>query len=1186
MDRRGVLVEQNVDDRGRARSVDATHRAAEPRRPARAHGDRPDGDAVDRVATVPVGERPPAARGIGSAHGHDGHAGRRSQGRGRLAGGRGAHVAPHGPRDAAPREECDVDRDALAGRPHVAGDRANRAGNRVLGEDGERGAAGVATDVSELEGAVGPHARAGHATGRVVRVAAVRVRRVQVRDDDPGRERAAVTVQDAAGHHRAGLGDERDERHGGGGRADVPPNVRERRDVDRRGDLVALRLVERREDEPARELAPCGLDAVRRDRVGGDVRGGGGIDDTVEQQGDPEPERARAGDRLRSDDARGEEPRALRRLDRPVEVERHRLVRDAVAVRVALEEELPRPRLVQGHPRPLARGEEDSAQSPADDRAVAARQGHGEIKRAVAAGHELQAVQRLADGGDERQPRRISGGDERHEGGPGEIEPVGAGVGRRNTPSAERVGEREVGLRTAVTDDGHAQEVAARGQQPGHGLLVGEDTAGRRGRRGQAGADRRRELAAGVGRPQELVEPRVGRRIAAPEVVEEVPHGVVRALPQPHAEAGFGEGERLLRDLGAADRRHVARQGASRRVGDAPRLAEDPHGRPHDVVRQEIDGGRQEQRVRRERHAPLADADVEGQRPGGRASSARSRVEAQIARDDLAREMALERERERLRPSGSERRDLARPRLAVRELEPAERVAERDVDEVAGALSDVRDGDVERERLVGPHDRRRGERHAEGGVPDEDAALGASLELHGADREPVEHRADVERDGVEALGVAAHREVRDALLARREDAGVVARARGPVGPDSAHRQLLRLRHGLPITDERGQRERRHLARAGSRRQLDAAGDVVQREARARRRAVRDEQLRREELLEVADVAGDDEDAGDAHRSAARRQVDRRGRRALDRGLGVEEHGHDRRHRDGDAGARRRGRRLDRLGNHDTLSVEDDRHREGDDGRFELQAEREREAQVVARVPQVDPAGLDLLEREGTRLDGRDQDLLDHLQRDARGLDIEDAAPARDEPQVRDPVVAGRREPRNGQQEGIGGRGGARVGLGQRQGGREAGARELGLDFEGAAEKSQQVGRRERPATGTHDHAHRGGRVLRYDRRRRLAGGAQAEEPQLHLADLAEGRLRESGGRCAAHDQETDRHDGQVRRATRKSSCTHRAPDCSLDSRRLDTDRPGTGDGGYEPSNESVNSENSSERAESAVFSLR
>ena len=1157
VDRRGVLVEENVDDRGRARSVDAAHRASEPCRPARAHGDRPDGDAVDRVATVSVGERPPAARGIGSAHGHDGDAGRRREGRGRFAGGRGAHVAPHGPRDAAPREEGDVDRDALAGRPHVAGDRANRTGDRILGEHRERGAAGVATDVAELEGAVGPDARAGDAAGRVDRVAAVRVRRVEVRDDDAGRERAAVAVQDAAGHHRAGLGDQGHERHGGRRSADVAAQVRQRRDVDRGRDLVAFRLVERREDEPARELAPRGLDPVGRHGVDGGVRGGGGIDDPVEQQGDAEAQGARAGDRLRPDDTRGDEPRALRRLDRRVEGEGQRLVRDAIAVGVALEEELPRPRQVQGHPRPLARGEDDAARRPADDRAVAPGQRHSEVHRAVGTGHEHEAVDGLRDRGDEGEARRAPRRVERREGRAGQVEPAGRRDRARRARALEVVRQGEVGQRAAAArHDGHAQEVAARGQQPGHGLLVVEDAAGRRGRRGQAGADRGRELAAGVGRPQELVEPRVGRRIAAPEVVEEVPHGVVRALPQPHAEAGFGEGERLLRDLGAADRRHVARQGASRRVGDAPRLAEDPHGRPHDVVRQEIDGGRQEQRVRRERHAPLADADVEGQRPGGRASSARSRVEAQIARDDLAREMALERERERLRPSGSERRDLARPRLAVRELEPAERVAERDVDEVAGALSDVRDGDVERERLVGPHDRRRGERHAEGGVPDEDAALGASLELHGADREPVEHRADVERDGVEALGVAAHREVRDALLARREDAGVVARARGPVGPDSAHRQLLRLRHGLPITDERGQRERRHLARAGSRRQLDAAGDVVQREARARRRAVRDEQLRREELLEVADVAGDDEDAGDAHRSAARRQVDRRGRRALDRGLGVEEHGHDRRHRDGDAGARRRGRRLDRLGNHDTLSVEDDRHREGDDGRFELQAEREREAQVVARVPQVDPAGLDLLEREGTRLDGRDQDLLDHLQRDARGLDIEDAAPARDEPQVRDPVVAGRREPRNGQQEGIGGRGGARVGLGQRQGGREAGARELGLDFEGAAEKSQQVGRRERPATGTHDHAHRGGRVLRHDRRRRLAGRAQAEEPQLHLADLAKRRLRESGGRCAGRDQEADRRHGQVRRATRKSSCTHRAPDRSPRLQAPDTDWPG------------------------------
>ena len=167
------------------------------------------------------------------------------------------------------------------------------------------------------------------------------------------------------------------------------------------------------------------------------------------------------------------------------------------------------------------------------------------------------------------------------------------------------------------------------------------------------------------------------------------------------------------------------------------------------------------------------------------------------------------------------------------------------------------------------HHGRHGESHVEEGIAHEHAAAGLARDRHRPDGQPVEDGRDVEVEGVEALLLAAEQELRLALLAGGEavvvvgGAGLAVRAR---------------RRGRASSSAAGPRTRLGQARADRRRvpgSWSAPGGrwivpvtFVTAEARAHRRAVRDEELRREELLQVADVAGDDEHGRDADRLPA------------------------------------------------------------------------------------------------------------------------------------------------------------------------------------------------------------------------------------------------------------------------------------------------------------------------------
>ena len=119
---------------------------------------------------------------------------------------------------------------------------------------------------------------------------------------------------------------------------------------------------------------------------------------------------------------------------------------------------------------------------------------------------------------------------------------------------------------------------------------------------------------------------------------------------------------------------------------------------------------------------------------------------------------------------------------------------------------------------------------------------------------------------------------------------VVRGAGRAVGPDLGDRERLGVGRGLAVAHEVGQRQRVVVeaglgllrVRAvvgvaaphavGAERQVDGAGDVPHDEARSHRRAVRDEELGREELLQEPDVAGDDEEGGDAEAAGAAGQL--------------------------------------------------------------------------------------------------------------------------------------------------------------------------------------------------------------------------------------------------------------------------------------------------------------------------
>ena len=473
----------------------------------------------------------------------------------------------------------------------------------------------------------------------------------------------------------------------------------------------------------------------------------------------------------------------------------------------------------------------------------------------------------------------------------------------------------------------------------------------------------------------------------------------------------------------------------------------------------------------------------------------------EIGGDGLSGDLRNQREFHGRGVARHQRRDVT-DGLAVHADVHERRRIERDADVVADALADVRDGREHPERLFGAHDRRHRERDVVVRIADENTAGRLAADRDRAHRQSFEPRLDVEVDLVIALELRLDQELGLTLLAGVEDLGVVAGGGLTIEAQSPHGQRGMFA-GLGLREL--QRRVGRIA-VGAHRQRDRAGDVMDAQRRADRRAVGDEQLRREELIEIADVPRDHEHAGDRDlRTAVERE-----RRTLAAGprdrLRLQQHRHELRHRH--IGARHR-RRRQRLRDGDVLAIEDGRERDRHRLRFELHPDRELEALVVV-AGEDDAAGLDLFEGERARGDGRDEDLIEDVERHDARRDIERGdigdlvlrvADFAHDAQVRQRVVAGGRQARNAQQERIG-VGRAAAGLGaERLGLRHAGARELAGHGEGSAEEPHRLGDGQLLRARADGDADAAG-----DRLRQCLGGlrgrGQSPDGEIELTNLA------------------------------------------------------------------------------------
>ena len=452
---------------------------------------------------------------------------------------------------------------------------------------------------------------------------------------------------------------------------------------------------------------------------------------------------------------------------------------------------------------------------------------------------------------------------------------------------AGRIGQRQRHRRSGRVADGEAEEIGSRCGDLRDLPLVRRRAARRLGSDLQGGADRARELGASRCRAQDLIEAGVDRRSTI-EVKEEIAYRIGCWLSEVDAQSGFGERQGLQCHHFFRRADHAGRQRSGRRVRDAPGLTEYAHRGIENVLRNEARGCRQNERVGRERNAAFADSERELQISG----CAVLRVEVEIRRHELTGAIALELELKRARIVGGDRVDRHRPRAGQMRARQTAGV-ERHRNRIRQTLTDVVDRDKEREGLVVPYNRRSGERHIEVRIPNQHAALTGAAHLHRSGDEAVERRLHIKVDRVEAFLLPSNQKLRFALLARGERSDIVSGPDLSVCTGGADRLRWKLRPLVCV----GERERvidRVRKLVCARRQFDRTGHIVNREIRSAGRAVRDEQLRREELLQISDVARDDQDARDAHRFDC--AVRHRDRRLLNIARRLEKHRNDRRQR--------------------------------------------------------------------------------------------------------------------------------------------------------------------------------------------------------------------------------------------------------------------------------------------------
>ena len=276
--------------------------------------------------------------------------------------------------------------------------------------------------------------------------------------------------------------------------------------------------------------------------------------------------------------------------------------------------------------------------------------------------------------------------------------------------------------------------------------------------------------------------------------------------------------------------------------------------------------------------------------------------------------------------------------------------------------------------FTGRHGRRMRQRQGERRVPHFHGSEDPSADRHRADWQTVEHRTDPDFDRVHALAEPFHEVLAVAALQRGDEEDVVGGSELAVRSGKRHRQDSRLFGGR-------RPEARHPQRivaaaghgVGARRQHDLRSHIVHRQVRIPWGGIADERHDAEKLVQIRDVAGDDDDTRERRdlEGALDRFVVDAEQQSADADVGGLKGLHEPRQIDGWPWHRRRlqtrelhrghrwRERRTRVRRHD--------HRKVDRDLPALESERRRESdRLIVRLIDHDPPVTDLVGRQGTR----------------------------------------------------------------------------------------------------------------------------------------------------------------------------------------------------------------------------
>ena len=612
-----------------------------------------------------------------------------------------------------------------------------------------------------------------------------------------------------------------------------------------------------------------------------------------------------------------------------------------------------------------------------------------------------------------------------------------------------------------------------------------------------------------IGFAKDLVEAGIEDPAALP-VEQEVHHDAAEGVAVFQALARFGQiqharGDDRLRRLDHARRK-------LRAGGGAERLAEDALGRVEDVRRKRVREVGHHERIRRKRYAAFIDAHAQAEPALHGVVSGR-----QVGKGDGARPLrthAIPRRRGLAREDGAKFDGLG----ALQHSAADAAAGERDADKVRGRYAGVHHRDRRVVGLAETDCARMGEGEGEPGIADQHGAGGPALHPDDSRSQPVEIGGEVEIHDVEAFLQSFHEELALPRFTRLQTRDVVGRAQLSIRT-GAHDGLHRLDF-LAGTDPR--EPERIIAGLSVVRAREPVGsgwkdelrlDVLHAQSGARGRAVLGEYLHAEELVQEADVAGDDHERGDGRDPQGQilfAHIDPLEIDALD--LDVELRLRELRRKHGAGGnflvdQRRRDQTPLKFGRRNDLRVAVEAR--GDHGEFHGDAFAiEHESDLELHRPEIilidrDTLLLDLVRRQRPRRDTGDEHLVEDVDRNRRRTSLQFHLARRrvDEPDAVELVVADKIE--RGQEQGRidGGHEASRIHAGTAQRGLDVGVR----DRDGAV----------RPGRTRKLDEHRSGDALRHRKHGRRNPQLRADDP------VFEGGQR-SGGRQESRPYTHDR----------------------------------------------------------------